>query len=261
VPGLLGAISKGRRGGDSRGGAAPPKPERGREIRCFLAVTGKRREGASSRAAALEREGVPCAGRHGDRLLLCLLGLQAAGGVENQQGAARHGDREECLLAVLGDERRRGELLQGSSAMDKEGRHWGRAPWLWRCSAAAEMELAPAGRSRGEKGGQPWRCSAREKKGRAGHGAEASLGENVGLLKPGQRHGAPKKKNRKEGARGEVPCCRAPWTERELDSLRAGCCAVKKKRQGSCGGWNFFEGWECKTAKGKGEGSVFIEKP
>ena len=22
-----------------------------------------------------------------------------------------------------------------------------------------------------------------------------------------------------------------------------------------------FEGWECKTAKGKGEGSVFIEKP
>jgi hypothetical protein len=27
------------------GGAAPPKPERGREFRCFLVVTGKRREG------------------------------------------------------------------------------------------------------------------------------------------------------------------------------------------------------------------------
>jgi hypothetical protein len=48
---------------------------------------------------------------------------------------SRHGDREGCLLAVLGDERRRGELLQGSSAMDREGRaaegrRWGRAPWL-----------------------------------------------------------------------------------------------------------------------------------
>jgi hypothetical protein len=62
VLGLLGAISKGRRGGDSRGGAAPPKPERGREIRCFLAVTGKRREGASSCAAALEREGAESLG-------------------------------------------------------------------------------------------------------------------------------------------------------------------------------------------------------
>jgi hypothetical protein len=35
---------------------------------------------------------------------------------------SRHGDREGCLLAVLGDERRRGELLHGSSAMDREGR-------------------------------------------------------------------------------------------------------------------------------------------
>jgi hypothetical protein len=73
----LGAISKGRRGGDSRGGAAPPKPERGREIRCFLAMTGKRREGASSRADALEREGAPCAGRHGRRRGRCCRGLGA----------------------------------------------------------------------------------------------------------------------------------------------------------------------------------------
>jgi hypothetical protein len=32
----------------------------------------------------------------------------------------------------------------------------------------------------------------------------------------------------------------------ELGSLCAGCCAVKKKRQGSCGGWNFLRGGSAK---------------
>jgi hypothetical protein len=36
VSGLLGAISKGRRGGDSRGSAAPLKPERGRCVELLL---------------------------------------------------------------------------------------------------------------------------------------------------------------------------------------------------------------------------------
>jgi hypothetical protein len=46
------------------------------------------------------------------------------------------------------------------------------------------------------------------------------------------------RKTRKEGARGEVPCCRAPWTERELPArCRVGegvrAAIVRKKRHGS----------------------------
>jgi hypothetical protein len=62
---------------------------------------------------------------------------------------------------------------------------------------ARHLNEQPWGTKKGER--QPWRCSAREKKGRASHGAEASLRENVDLLKPGQRHGAPKK-NREGGS-------------------------------------------------------------
>ena len=66
---------------------------------------------------------------------------------------SQHGDREGCLLAVLGDERRRGELLQGSSAMDKEGqaaegRRWGRAPWLG-CWASSFEQVVGKGLQQG----------------------------------------------------------------------------------------------------------------
>jgi hypothetical protein len=40
---------------------------------------------------------------------------------------------------------------------------------------AGHLNEQPWGTKEGER--QPWRCSTREKKGRAGHGAEASLGE------------------------------------------------------------------------------------
>jgi hypothetical protein len=37
----------------------------------------------------------------------------------------------------------------------------------------------------------------------------------------------------------------------ELGSLRAGCCAVKKKRQGSCGGWKFLRGGSAKQPRAR----------
>jgi hypothetical protein len=103
-----------------------------------------------------------------------------------QQWSARPGSwtaRGRKLLRIEATEQEMGRWLgvgrggraaarqKGAPAMDREGRaaegrRWGRAPWLWGCSAAAEMELAPAGRSRGEKGGQPWE-GARRPEGKA----------------------------------------------------------------------------------------------
>ncbi|ONM53271.1 hypothetical protein ZEAMMB73_Zm00001d019570 [Zea mays] len=64
------------------------------------------------------------AGRHGDRLLLCLLGLQAAGGVENQQGAARLGNMGAIgLFQALKQWRGRGlRLGSGGSATARTGK-------------------------------------------------------------------------------------------------------------------------------------------
>jgi hypothetical protein len=55
------------------------------------------REREPSRYVASRGGDSRAAGRHGDRLPRCLLGLQAAGGVENQQGAARLGNRGAML--------------------------------------------------------------------------------------------------------------------------------------------------------------------
>jgi hypothetical protein len=105
---------------------------------------------------------------------------------------------------------------------------------------ARHLNEQPWGTKKGER--QPWRCSAREKKGRAGQGAEASLGENVGLLKPGQRHGAPKKNQEggsswggtllpsamdREGAPCALPCGR-----------RSACCYREEEEtwKQDCGG-------------------------
>jgi hypothetical protein len=92
------------------------------------------------------------------------------------QGAGRRG--EESFCARTGKQR-------GGEGRAAEGRRWGRVPWLWRCSAAAEMELAPAGRSRGEKGGQPWE-GARRPEGKApGHGV---AGASASFLEQGVGH-------------------------------------------------------------------------
>jgi hypothetical protein len=80
--------------------------------------------------------------RHGNMLLLCLLGLQAVGGVENQQGAARLGNRGAMgLFQALKQWRAEGSswgdfsgchgwerLLQGSSARAADG-DGSRRPW------------------------------------------------------------------------------------------------------------------------------------
>ena len=64
-------------------------------------------------------------------------------------------------------------------------------------------------------------------------------------------------------AMGERP---APWEEGSRAPCALGkkapCCAWGKK-PGRKMLWRLkeMEGWECKTAKDKGEGSVFIEKP
>jgi hypothetical protein len=105
-----------------------------------------------------------------------------------------------------------GHQGRGAPAMEVLGQGEEGARWPW---------------SRGVAGGKTSACSSQDR----------------GRERP--------RKIRKEGARGEVPCYRAPWTERELDSLRAGCCAVKKKRQGGCGGWNFLRGGSAKQLRAR----------
>jgi hypothetical protein len=143
------------------------------ELRC--------REREPSRGVAPRGGDSRAAGRHGDRLLLCLLGLQAVGGVENQQGAARLGNRSAMLKkGKVQGELDHGEVLRGG------GTPWtgARRPWevpahkpeggapkrAWSCcwaparrsfcaaSKAGEVELAPMeGEGQGGAG-----CPARD---------------------------------------------------------------------------------------------------
>jgi hypothetical protein len=95
---------------------------------------------------------------------------------------------------------------------------------------------------------------------------EAELGEgshcSTLLGKKGVAAGMPSAGSRGP-AMGERP---APWEEGSRAPCALGkkapCCAWGKK-PGRKMLWRLkeMEGWECKTAKDKGEGSVFIEKP
>jgi hypothetical protein len=85
-------------------------------------------------------------------------------------------------------------------------------------------------------------------------------GKNVGLLKPGQRQGAPKKNQ--EGGSSWGGTLLPSAMDREGARLPARWLLRREEEEaGRLWRLEFFEGWECKTAKGKGEGSVFIEKP
>jgi hypothetical protein len=83
----------------------------------------------------------------------------------------------------------------------------------------------------------PWKPG--RKKGGAGHGAEASLGENADLLKPGQRHGAPKK-NQEGGSSWGGTLLPSAMDLQEMKGLlpcaRVGACSRKERRRHGQGG-------------------------
>jgi hypothetical protein len=96
-------------------------------------------------------------------------------------------------------------------------------------------------------------CWLEEEEGGGGVRAQGRLGKNA-LLQPwGGEEDA--------GVEGawrpwEAPACwRAAVVGEENRLLQREGEGGREWRLGN------FEGWECKTAKGKGEGSVFIEKP
>jgi hypothetical protein len=84
---------------------------------------------------------------------------------------------------------------------------------------AGHLNEQPWGTKEGER--QPWRCSAREKKGRAGHGAEASLGEK---RRPAQARTEAGSAQEKSGRRELVG--RYPATERHGQRGSSTPCAL-----------------------------------
>jgi hypothetical protein len=75
------------------------------------------------------------------------------------------------------------------------------------------------------------------------------------------RHGQKKGGRKGAGEQGRAPwLLGAPW---ELGARLPACWLLRCEEEEAGKLWRLeiFEGWECKTAKGKGEGSVFIEKP
>jgi hypothetical protein len=125
-------------------------------------------------------------------------------------------------------------------------------------------------------------ASARGKKG-AGRWVRALGAGEQGARRPGRRLLATcreealswKKKSGRHGAaaRQQGVGRRAPWWPRgacraaaRLGDFSAPCTGKKRAVRVGRGGrrlWRLekVEGWECKMTKGKGEGSVFIEKP
>jgi hypothetical protein len=191
-------------------------------------------------------------------------------------------------IATTGKKSRGAELL-GADHGDKNNRgvkkgkgHGGR----WRRHGRGRAELllghGKEGSSQGVACREMWRARGAGRRRAPRHGwpreeaelgvcsslrdGEAELGEgsrcSTLLGKKGVAAGMPSVGSRGP-AMGERP---APWEEGSrapcVLGKKAPCCAWGKK-PGRKMLWRLkeMEGWECKTAKDKGEGSIFIEKP
>jgi hypothetical protein len=151
------------------------------------------------------------------------------------------GGGEQSCCSAMGKRGARTGHLQGDVACARSRKEEGAAQWL--AEGGAELGVCSSLRDGEAELGEGSCCST----------LLGKKGVAVGMSSAGSRG----------PAMGERP---APWEEGSRAPCALGkkapCCAWgKKPRRKMLWRLKEMEGWECKIAKDKGEGSVFIEKP